>query len=236
MSFVKTLATLAVGFAAAKGVQKFQQMGGIEGMKGALRDAGKPGGMAEQMGDWAAKMGVPGGKETVSQMLANFGTQAAAATDSAQASLGTMFGSMGAAAGAGAKGLGDMLTTALADPAVAAGAEAHAKLMIRAMIQAAKADGTIDAAEKAQILAQLGEATPEEVAFVQAELEAPTDIAGLVADVHEAARVQVYSAALMAITVDTEAEKTYLANLAAAMALDPATVAQVHLGMGKPQP
>ncbi|PYF06964.1 uncharacterized protein DUF533 [Rhodobacter viridis] len=236
MSFVKTLATLAVGFAAAKGVQKFQQMGGLEGMKGALRDAGKPGGMAEQMGDWAAKMGVPGGKETVSQLLANFGTQAAAATDAAQSNLGSMFGSMTAAAGAGAKGLGEMMTTALADPSVAAGAEAHAKLMIRAMIQAAKADGTIDDAEKAQILAQLGEATPEEVAFVQAELDAPIDIPGLVSDVHEAARVQVYSAALMAITVDTEAEKLYLRNLSTALALDPATVAQVHLGMGKPQP
>lgn len=236
MSFVKTLATLAVGFAAAKGVQRFQQMGGLEGMKGALRDAGKPGGMAEQMGDWAAKMGVPGGKETVSQMLANFGAQAATATEAAQSNLGTMFGSMSAAAGAGAKGLGEMMSTALADPAVAAGAEAHAKLMIRAMIQAAKADGTIDAAEKAQILAQLGEASAEEVAFVQAELDAPIDIAGLVADVHEAARVQVYSAALMAITVDTEAERSYLRSLSAALALDPETVAQVHLGMGKPAP
>ncbi|WP_444462535.1 tellurite resistance TerB family protein [Rhodobacter capsulatus] len=236
MSFVKTLATLAVGFAAAKGVQRFQQMGGLEGMKGALRDAGKPGGMAEQMGDWAAKMGVPGGKETVSQMLANFGAQAATATEAAQSNLGTMFGSMSAAAGAGAKGLGEMMSTALADPAVAAGAEAHAKLMIRAMIQAAKADGTIDAAEKAQILAQLGEASAEEVAFVQAELDAPIDIAGLVADVHEAARVQVYSAALMAITVDTEAERSYLSSLSAALALDPETVAQVHLGMGKPAP
>lgn len=236
MSFVKTLATLAVGFAAAKGVQKFQQMGGIDAMKGALRDAGKPGGMADQMGDWAAKMGVPGGKETVSQMLANFGTQAASMTDAAQSNLGAMYGSMSAAAGAGAKGLGDMLSTALADPAVAAGAEEHAKLMIRAMIQAAKADGSIDDAERAQILAQLGDATAEEVAFVQAELDAPIDIAGLVADVHEAARVQVYSAALMAITVDTEAEKAYLSALSSALALDPATVAQVHLGMGKPQP
>lgn len=234
MSFVKTLATLAVGFAAAKGVQRFQQAGGIDAMKGALRDAGKPGGMAEQMGDWAARMGVPGGKETVSRMLATFGTQAAAATETAQTNIGAMLGSMSAAAGTGAKGLGEVMGAALADPAVAAGAEEHAKLMIRAMIQAAKADGTIDEAERAQILAQLGEASAEEVAFVQAELDRPIDILGLAGDVHEAARVQVYSAALMAITVDTEAEKTYLRSLAAALALDPETVAQVHLGMGKP--
>ncbi len=234
MSFVKTLATLAVGFAAAKGAQKFQQMGGLEGMKDALRNAGQPGGMAEQMGDLAQRMGVPGGKVAVRDMLSKFGPQAASATEAAQGNLGKIMGSMSAAAGLGARNLGDMLGAAMADPTIEAGAEAQAKLMIRAMIQAAKADGTIDEAEKAQILAQLGDATEDEVAFVQAELDAPIDISGLVADVGAAAKVQVYSAAVMAIAVDTEAERQYLANLAAALGLDAATVAQVHGGMGKP--
>ena len=34
MSFMRTLATVAVGFAAAKGVQKYTQMGGMAGMQG----------------------------------------------------------------------------------------------------------------------------------------------------------------------------------------------------------
>ena len=236
MSFVKTLATLAVGFAAAKGVQKFQQMGGMSGMKEALRSAGEPGGMAEQMGDWAQKMGVPGGKAAVQDMLAKFGTQAAAVTEVAETNVGKAMGAMTAVAGASAKGLSDMLGAAMADPMVEAAAEMQAKLMIRAMIQAAKADGVIDDAERAQILAQLGDAGEAEIAFVQAELDAPIDIAGLAAAVGEAAKVQVYSAALMAISVDTAAEKAYLANLAAALGLDGETVAQVHGGMGKPAP
>ncbi|MBZ4021285.1 protein YebE [Rhodobacter sp. TJ_12] len=234
MSFVKTLATLAVGFAAAKGVQKFQQMGGMDGMKEALRQADQPGGMAEQMGAFAQRMGVPGGQETVRDMFAKWAPQAAAMTEAAEANFGKMMGTMTGAATTGAKSVSDMLGAAMTDPMVEASAESQAKLMIRAMIQAAKADGVIDDAEKAAILAQLGEATEEEIAFVQAELDAPIDVDGLVADVGDAAKVQVYTAAVMAISVDTEAEKRYLANLAAALGVDAETVLQVHRAMGKP--
>ncbi|HSG55610.1 MAG TPA: hypothetical protein VLA45_09145, partial [Paracoccaceae bacterium] len=59
MSFVKTLATLAVGFAAAKGMQKVKEMGGTAGVKEALRNAGQPGGMADDIGAMAQKMGLP---------------------------------------------------------------------------------------------------------------------------------------------------------------------------------
>ena len=38
----------------------------------------------------------------------------------------------------------------------------------------------------------------------------------------------------MAITVDTEAERQYLANLAAAMGLEAPKVAEIHAAMGKP--
>lgn len=113
-------------------------------------------------------------------------------------------------------------------------AEENAKLMIRAMIQAAKADGAIDETERATILSHLKDASDEEIAFVQAELDAPVDVAGLAAAVNETARAQVYSAALMAITVDTDAEKAYLKGLAQ-LGLDDATVATIHAASGKPQ-
>jgi uncharacterized membrane protein YebE (DUF533 family) len=38
----------------------------------------------------------------------------------------------------------------------------------------------------------------------------------------------------MAISVDTEAEKQYLANLAAALGLEAAKVLEIHHAMGKP--
>lgn len=234
MSFIKTLATLAVGFVAAKGVQKFQQSGGMAGMKDALRGAGAPGGMADQMGAMAEKLGIPGGATGVRDIMGKLGPQAAQATEQAEAGLGSLMGAMTGAAAAGARNMGDMIGAITGATPVGAAAEENAKLMIRAMIQAAKADGEIDAAERATILSHLQDASDEEIAFVQAELDAPVDIAGFAASVGDAAKTQVYSAALTAITVDTEAEKTYLRGLASALGLDAATVAAIHAGAGKP--
>jgi uncharacterized membrane protein YebE (DUF533 family) len=234
MSFVKALATLAVGFAAARGVDKFRKMGGVDGMKDALRSAGAPGGMADQMGDMAEKFGVPGGKDAVRDMFTKFGTQAAAATEATEAGLGGLMNAMTGAAATGAKGLSDMIGAVTAGTPANAILEEQAKLMIRAMIQAAKADGEIDADERTKIMDHLGDASDEEIAFVQAELDAPVDVAALAAAAGESTKAQVYSAALMAITVDTEAEKQYLANLAAALGLEAAKVLEIHHAMGKP--
>ena len=188
MSFVKTLATLAVGFAAARGVDKFRKMGGLEGMKGALRGAGQPGGIADQMGDMAAKMGVPGGKDTVRDMFAKFGTQAADATEATEAGLGNLMTAMTGAASAGAKSLGDMLGAVTSGTPVNAMMEENAKLMIRAMIQAAKADGEIDAEERAKIMDHLSDASEDEIAFVEAELAAPVDVDALAAAAGDSAK------------------------------------------------
>jgi uncharacterized membrane protein YebE (DUF533 family) len=234
MSFVKTLATLAVGFAAARGVDKFRKIGGVEGMKDALRGAGEPDGMADQMGDMAEKFGVPGGKDAVREMVTKFGNQAAAATEATEAGLGSLMNAMTGAAATGAKGLGDMIGAVTANMPANTILEEQAKLMIRAMVQAAKADGEIDAEERAKIMDHLGDASEEEIAFVEAALDAPVDVAALAAAATESTKAQVYSAALMAISVDTEAEKQYLANLAAALGLEAAKVLEIHHAMGKP--
>lgn len=234
MSFVKTLATLAIGFAAARGVDKYRKLGGMDGVKDAMRGAGAPGGMADQVGDLAEKVGIPGGKDAVRDMFAKFGSSAASATEATEAGLGSLMSAMTGAASAGAKGLGDMLGAVSGATPANAILEENAKLMIRAMIQAAKSDGAIDADERDKILSHLGDASDEEIAFVQAELDAPLDIAGLAAKVGEASKAQVYSASLMAIQVDTEAERIYLRQLAAALGLDAGAVAAIHAGMGKP--
>ena len=77
--------------------------------------------------------------------------------------------------------------------------EENAKLMIRAMIQAAKADGEIDLEEQQKILAKLGEIGPEERAFVEAEMRKPVDIMGLAQDTGDAMKAQVYAMSLMAV-------------------------------------
>ena len=234
MSFVKTLATLAVGFAAARGVDTFRKMGGVAGMKEALRGAAEPGGVADKMGEFAEKIGVPGGGQAMRDLVSKMSAQAVSTTEATEAGLDSLLGAMSAAAASGAKGVGDMLQAVSAATPAHALMEENAKLMIRAMIQAAKADGEIDAEERQKILDHLGDASEEELAFVQAELDAPIDVAGLAAAAGESAKAQVYSAALMAITVDTDPERQYLANLASALGLDPAKVAEIHAAMGKP--
>ncbi len=234
MSFMKTLATLAVGFAAAKGVDKVRKMGGMDGVRDAMRKAGDEGGMADQMGQMAEKFGVPGGADAIRKMMSTFGAQAADASEATEAGLGSLFSAMGGAAAAGAGGLSDMFASVTEGTPIGEATEENAKLMIRAMIMAAKSDGEIDAEERTKILDHLTDASQEEIDFVQGELDAPVDPMALAKDVTEETKAKVYAAALMAISVDTDAERTFLKALAEAVQLDPAKQTEIHLSMGKP--
>ena len=78
--------------------------------------------------------------------------------------------------------------------------------------------------------------TPEEIAFVEAALDAPVDVEALAADAQGSMKAQVYRAALMAVLVDTPAEKAYLSALASALGLDTDEVAKIHASMGRPAP
>lgn len=108
---------------------------------------------------------------------------------------------------------------------------ADAVLLIRAMIAAANADGTIDETERNAILERLRtvDLSPEEQAFITRELFSPADLDTIVAGVHspELAR-QVYAVSLMAIEVDTDQERQYMDALASRMNLDGPTVAQLE--------
>lgn len=115
-----------------------------------------------------------------------------------------------------------------ADVAAVAGPDSE-RLMLTAMISAAKADGTIDQAEMQKIVGKLGEVTPDEKQFVLEQMAAPLDINALAGQVSgKAQAAQVYAASLLAIDSDTDAEKAYLRELAGALGLDDATVAQLH--------
>ncbi len=119
-------------------------------------------------------------------------------------------------------------------PATDADAQHRATLIARAMIQAAKADGQVDATESQRILGKLSEhgQDPEARAFVDSEMRKPIDLDALVRDVRspqEAA--EVYAASLMAIEVDSQAERDYLNDLAAALNLPPQATAQINQAM-----
>ena len=115
--------------------------------------------------------------------------------------------------------------------------ENRALLMIRAMVDAAKADGEIDAAERGRIVGRLREtgAGSDALDFLMTEMQRPLDVHALVAMVQgREEAVQVYAASLLAIEVDTEAERAYLARLAQALGLDAGVVAEVHSALGAP--
>jgi uncharacterized membrane protein YebE (DUF533 family) len=113
--------------------------------------------------------------------------------------------------------------------------ELAAALMLRAMIQAAKCDGKLDADEKAKMMENLGEATKGEVDFVNAELSSPVDVDGLAGQVPQGMEAQVYLVSLMAIDLDSKNEAQYLHQLAQALGLEPRDVNDIHAQAGAPQ-
>lgn len=99
-----------------------------------------------------------------------------------------------------------------------------AEIILTAMIDAAKADGQVDPQEINKIMANLQSsgAGQDGVNYVISKLQGPMETAKIVAAVRGRPELaaQVYSASLMAIEVDTEAEKRYLDKLAKAMGLN----------------
>jgi uncharacterized membrane protein YebE (DUF533 family) len=113
--------------------------------------------------------------------------------------------------------------------------ERRAQLVLRAMISAAKADGQIDQREVQRIVGKLeeGSASDEARAFVLEEMQRPADLDRLIAEVGTPeVAVEVYAASLLAIEVDTPAEREYLRSLA--QGLNPVTVRRVHQALDVP--
>ncbi len=121
------------------------------------------------------------------------------------------------------------------DPAEAEQLEQSATLILAAMINAAKADGQVDQEELQRILGKLREvgANTEALDFVLTELRKPMDLEGLIRRVpSEELAVQLYAASLLAIEVDTDAERQYLRRLAHGLGLEASVVRRVHQCFG----
>lgn len=118
-------------------------------------------------------------------------------------------------------------------------AEREALLLVRAMVAAAHADGQLDAEERTRILdrARAAGLAAEEQARLEATLSSPATIDELVGGVTSPDLAeQVYIVSLLTIRPDTEAERSHLAALARALALDGAALARLHRLVGVPVP
>lgn len=276
MGLMGTLAKMAIGYAAARGVDRMsggQGLGSMLGGGAQIKGKEPASRMQSQMGqamsgqgfggtgsgnplagmmDMLQKggLGTGGSGNLLAAMMQQFqsgGMDPSAMRGSTGAPGGGLLSQLGgggtglagmlAAMGgmaAGAQGKGaSAMADSLAQTPMGPEMEKAAALMLRAMIQAAKSDGEIDASERAKIMETVGEdAEASDIAFVKEQLAAPVDPEALAADTPEAQRMQVYSASLMTIRVDTQPEAEYLDRLARAMKLDEGTVNALHMQMG----
>jgi uncharacterized membrane protein YebE (DUF533 family) len=114
--------------------------------------------------------------------------------------------------------------------------ENRADLALRAMINAAKADGKIDESEAHRIVGKLQEIGADAKAqrYVLELMKSPMMTEKLIAaaEGHPNLAAELYAASLMAIEVDTPAEKNYLADLAAGFGLSPDVAQRIEEMVG----
>ena len=108
-------------------------------------------------------------------------------------------------------------------------------MLIRAMIAAANADGVIDEDERNRILKKLEtvDLSDQEHSFIVKELWSPAGLEDIVAQVKspESAK-RVYTVSLLAIEVDTDAERTYMNTLAQRIGLTESDIHDIYRTLG----
>lgn len=110
----------------------------------------------------------------------------------------------------------------------------QAKVLIRAMVSAAKADGQVDADEQNRIVQQLGDSGREAVDFLRTELRRPVDVRELAWSIPYGLEEQAYTVSLIAIELDEQKEAEYLAELCHGLRLDPNRCNEIHRQYGAP--
>jgi len=144
--------------------------------------------------------------------------------------------------GGGAGGLGGMLGGLMGggdDNQAAAPAnlnDSQAEILIRAMVNSAKADGQVDEKEVNAIVGKLGnDIDAADEAFLRAELAKPLDVQGFIDSVPADLSTQVYAMSLLSIDLDHEGEKQYLMQLANGLGIDADTANAIHDDVDAPK-
>lgn len=221
---------------------------------GGTHSSSSGGGLQDMLGGMLG--GAGGGAGGLGGMLENLGGGTRGASTGSGGGLGGLLGGLTGAAGVGGllagtdetlrrkpehetAGFGAVLNSQFGgtpEPEIepSQDQEAAAALMLAAMIQAAKSDGTFDDAERDKLLGQLGDVDASEAAFVKQQMAAPMDVDGLVRQTPQGMGPQVYAMSLLGIDLDTQDEAQYLHKLATAYGMKPAEVNSIHADMGVP--
>lgn len=116
------------------------------------------------------------------------------------------------------------------------GLEQEAEIIVKAMINAAKADNRIDETEIQKIVGKLeqGGLTQEEKDFFVTEAKKPMNINAVIASAggQTDMAAEIYAASLLAIEVDTPAEKQYMEQLATGLGLNSQVTTHIERALG----
>ena len=114
--------------------------------------------------------------------------------------------------------------------------EQSSELVLRAMINATKADGQIDESEINRLTGKLKEIGTDAEAqqYLMTQMQQPMETETLIAAAQGKSElaVQIYAASLLAIEVDTQAEKNYLDQLANGLGLAPQVTGRIQQMVG----
>ena len=253
MSWMGTLAKVGMGVMVAKGVGRMVQGGGrggagggLGGMLGGAMGGGQQrggGGIGDVLGGLMGGGAAAGG---LGSILAGRGGNGAQQSGGLGGLLDSLGGGGAPQGGAGIPpqpqqgGFGGALNSAFEnfgepEQAPTQSQEDAAKVMLRAMLSAAKSDGQIDDNEKEKILGHLGDISQDEMQFVREELSSPIDVEGLVRDIPQGMEQQAYLMSVMAIDLDSAEEARYLDGLAKSLGIDPQTCNAIHDQLGAPK-
>jgi len=237
----------------------------LGGLLGSLTSGKSEGGMGDLLGSLGKMMGdSPSQGKTTQASTGGIGDLLGGLLDNKAASgaIGALVGSLlgggsGAAKGAvGGGGLAMLASLAMAalkksgqEPAAESSIikelskpmeeqnlEEDAQIIVKAMINAAKADGKIDKSEIDKIIGKLDDDGLEqkEKDFFLSEANKPMDLASVVLSAGNKPEMaaQIYAASMLAIEVDTTVEQKYMQNLASGLGLDEQVVAYIDRTMG----
>lgn len=108
----------------------------------------------------------------------------------------------------------------------------EAALLVQAMLNAAKCDQEISENEQQAIFQQIGNPTPEVLAYLRQEIQKPLDVKEFTWSVPVGMEQKVYAVSLMAMDLKSQEETRYLEDLARGLRLSSEVRSEIHRHYG----